>query len=456
MMHSMINSHDTRAKSIPTEWLPPLEGFLTHLKAVGRPDTTIGTRRQQIAQLSRAVGKPPAEVTYDDLIEYHAGRSWALDTRRGHRNAAVAFFRWAHATGRIPTDPAADMPIVKASVPAPRPAPDRVVQVGLATPEKRTQLMLRLSCEVGLRRAEVAHVSTTDIEDGAGGALLRVHGKGGKVRVIPISDDLASTIERGGRVDDAYPAAQVRDARLPRQPESAGGADLARSHERCHDAAVHGRRRGRGARRDDVRRVVRSDDISSDYTRLRRLSGKITPHKGQEQEPTHRMTNQPPQQPYPGQPYPQQPTPPKKNTTRNIIIGIAVAVVALCGIGVIVAAVSGGDTKDETVATSTTTVVSTPAATTTETTQSTTTSTTTKTSAAPTLLTIPDGLVGMNGQLAMEKLTDMGFTSVMPASADPAASVPLLLSNWEVTEVEPGAGTKVKADSTIILTMVKK
>ncbi|MFW0786179.1 tyrosine-type recombinase/integrase [Gordonia sp. CPCC 206044] len=57
--------------------------------------------------------------------------------------------------------------------------------------------MLRLSVEQGLRRAEVAVVSTDDLEDALDGPMLPVHGKGGKVRVIPVSDDLASVIEAG-------------------------------------------------------------------------------------------------------------------------------------------------------------------------------------------------------------------------------------------------------------------
>ena len=196
-MHNMTNLR-SNAKAVLAAWQPLLAAWLQYLKAIGRPDTTIETRRQQLSQLARALSPTtPADVTFDHLVQFHASMTWALDTRRGHRNACVSFFTWAYRTGRIPTNPATEMPIVPASVPAPRPAPDRVVKVGLATPSKRTQLMLRLSCEAGMRRAEVARIATTDVEDGSGGAMLRVHGKGSKVRVIPISDDLALAIERG-------------------------------------------------------------------------------------------------------------------------------------------------------------------------------------------------------------------------------------------------------------------
>lgn len=162
---------------------------------------------------------------------------------------------------------------------------------------------------------------------------------------------------------------------------------------------------------------------------------------------------QPPQGPggqYPGQPYYPPPQPPKKSNTGKIIAGIAIGIVVLCGLGIIFAAV-GGNSSDKTSATSTTQPLVA-----TSTTVEVPTSITMPTSAAPTMLTIPGDLIGMNGQLAYEKLKDLGFTSIMPASGDPDDKVPLLLTNWKVTEVEPGAGTKVKSNSTIVLTMVKK
>ncbi|QDH92838.1 integrase [Gordonia phage Bakery] len=201
VMNNIIPMNNTRntgkAKFVPAAWQPLIGGFLRHLRAAGQPDTTINTRRQQLERLARALEGDPSDVTRDAITDYHAAQTWALETRRGHRNAAVSFFTWAHTVGHIPENPAQHLPIVKSSVPAPRPAPDRVVNVALETPEKRVQLMLRLSCELGLRRAEVAVVSTTDVEDGIGGAMLRVHGKGGKIRVIPISDEIALLIEAG-------------------------------------------------------------------------------------------------------------------------------------------------------------------------------------------------------------------------------------------------------------------
>jgi integrase len=54
--------------------------------------------------------------------------------------------------------------------------------------------MLRLAGEAGLRRAEVAQVHHRDLSAGLDGASLLVHGKGGKLRVVPISESLAAAL----------------------------------------------------------------------------------------------------------------------------------------------------------------------------------------------------------------------------------------------------------------------
>ncbi|ARG95769.1 tyrosine-type recombinase/integrase, partial [Mycobacterium kansasii] len=66
-------------------------------------------------------------------------------------------------------------------------------QAALANADRRTELMLRLAGEAGLRRAEIAQVHTADLMDG--GALLG-HGKGGKNRVVPISTYLVALIRQ--------------------------------------------------------------------------------------------------------------------------------------------------------------------------------------------------------------------------------------------------------------------
>ncbi|WP_396902643.1 tyrosine-type recombinase/integrase [Mycolicibacterium sp.] len=109
----------------------------------------------------------------------------------------MLFFRWAHKEGHLDVDPAADIPSVKPDQAAPRPAPDRVWKESLMRAHPRTMIMLRLAAEAGMRRAEVAQVHTRDLLEGFDGYQLLVHGKGGKERIVPISDDLAALILAG-------------------------------------------------------------------------------------------------------------------------------------------------------------------------------------------------------------------------------------------------------------------
>ena len=56
--------------------------------------------------------------------------------------------------------------------------------------------MVRLAGQIGLRRAEVARCRREDFERGFEGWSVRVVGKGGHTRVLPVPDDLARTVAR--------------------------------------------------------------------------------------------------------------------------------------------------------------------------------------------------------------------------------------------------------------------
>jgi integrase len=183
---------------IPPGWAPLIGAYTRSLAAMGRPDTTIATRRSHMARLSRSlVIERPADVTAEVLRDWFAAQVWARETRRSYRNSCVSFFRWAHHEGLLTTNPAADMPPVTPDRPKPKPTPDRVWRAAKMAADPRVGLMLRLAAEAGLRRAEVAQVHTDDLRDSAGGPQLLVHGKGARERVIPITDELAEAIEAG-------------------------------------------------------------------------------------------------------------------------------------------------------------------------------------------------------------------------------------------------------------------
>ena len=183
---------------LPAEWAPLIEDYLRAEAGLGRSRQTIATRRAHLARLARGVRGVPHRVTEERLLAW-MGRNpqWSMEHRRGIRNTAVSFFGWAHRAGQLTTNPAAELPAFKAATPAPRPAPDAAWEAGTRAADPRVLLMLRLAAEVGLRRAEIARVHTADLTIGATGPQLRVLGKGAKVRVLPITEDLAAQIEAG-------------------------------------------------------------------------------------------------------------------------------------------------------------------------------------------------------------------------------------------------------------------
>ena len=145
--------------------------------------------------------------------------------------------------------------------------------------DQRVRLAIRIAVEAGLRRGEAAQVHTRDLIEGAAGAQLLVHGKGGKKRVVPISDSLAQAIRRGPaghtpgapadgwlfpardngpltaqyvgaarrrraarQLDDAHTSAPLRHPRLSRHPQPARRASAARAREHRDDRALLRRR----------------------------------------------------------------------------------------------------------------------------------------------------------------------------------------------------------------------
>ena len=167
--------------------------FLTAERAAGAPETTLRTRRQHLANLARYFPSL-ATVTGAELVDWTAGRAWAVETRRGRRTTFRAFFAWMVDEGYRPDNPALKLRRVPPSQPVARPAPERVYRKALMQAPARVRLMLRLAREAGLRRAEIARVHAGDLIEDMLGVSLLVHGKGNRQRVVPLADGLAAEL----------------------------------------------------------------------------------------------------------------------------------------------------------------------------------------------------------------------------------------------------------------------
>lgn len=180
---------------LPGQWDKLVTEWVTWLAAAGMPKTTQRTRRGHVRKTARASGAPhPRDITPATLIGVCSDPSWSNEHRRGVRRSLISFFTWTTDHGHTPHNPAETLPRVSSGTPNPKPVPNPMWKQILMAAPPRERMMMRLAGEVGMRRAEVACCHRDDlIEDLCGWSLI-IHGKGGKQRMVPISDKLARDI----------------------------------------------------------------------------------------------------------------------------------------------------------------------------------------------------------------------------------------------------------------------
>lgn len=75
--------------------------------------------------------------------------------------------------------------------------------------------------------------------------------------------------------------------------------------------------------------------------------------------------------------------------------------------------------------------------------------------AAPKTVTLPD-VVGQNGAIVEDTLRGLGLTKIeLAAAGESGKQLVLNPANWTVTKIEPKAGTQIRSDQTVVVTMTK-
>lgn len=172
-----------------------LGAYRRHLAARKLRPASIRAYLSWLTRLDRWAECGLLDLTTDDLEEWLAGHSWAPASHHKAVQAIKAFYAWAVATDRIERSPAE--PLIPARAPRgrPDPCPENVYADALARSTGEDYWRLRLAAETGLRRAELAVVHSSDVRRLVNGPALRVVGKGGVERHVPLPDDLALWIE---------------------------------------------------------------------------------------------------------------------------------------------------------------------------------------------------------------------------------------------------------------------
>jgi integrase/recombinase XerD len=182
-----------------------------------------------------------------------ARRDRLAATTRARRLVAVkSFFAWLRAEGEIPADPAAIIVQARRSVVLPHSISQEDAErflalSGPATKENvRDRALMEILYDCGLRASEVVGLTLDSVRFGEG--LVRVRGKGGKTRLVPL----------GSRAEEALKA-YLADSRPAFRPAPG-------------EAALFVGPRGRAISRPTLWRIVKR------RAAMARLPKEVSPH----------------------------------------------------------------------------------------------------------------------------------------------------------------------------------
>jgi integrase/recombinase XerD len=181
---------------------PELEGFLAVL-AAQRAVLTVDAYRRDLTFLSAWLGGPPGNATTDDLERWLAAmRAAGLAPATIRRRAAAArsFFRHLVLIGARPANPAAELELPRRPRRLPRTLSPREAErlveaaAGTAPRDLRDRALVELLYGAGLRVSEAVGLVRGGVDLDA--RLVRVTGKGGKERIVPIGREAVEAVRR--------------------------------------------------------------------------------------------------------------------------------------------------------------------------------------------------------------------------------------------------------------------
>lgn len=188
----------------------------------GLAPNTLAAYRRDLSGLSSWLAKRGmslASAREADLAQYFADRHPTTLAATANRRLAVLrrFYRWAIRDSRVVQDPTVRLKGARQPPRFPKSLSEEQVEALLRAPDTdnnrglRDRAMLELLYATGLRVSELVGLTLTQLSLGEG--LVRVLGKGGKERIVPLGEEARSWIERylqysrgailGSRVADA-------------------------------------------------------------------------------------------------------------------------------------------------------------------------------------------------------------------------------------------------------------
>jgi site-specific recombinase XerD len=227
-----------------------VEAFL--LSAVGNPNTARAYRANILRALRMTRAERLDQLSVGDLVAFRAavrGADLAPASQALALFALRSFLTWAAAVVGLPFPLKSARVVLRADkVVTLRPPAiltvDEVRAVIAAAPaDNGRRAMVLVLLGAGLRVCELCGLEGSDVHvDDAGGAVMRVKGKGRKDRLVPLREPIAAELRRylaksGRRLGDAGPIFLAHDTRARRR--GGGRAISERSAARRIDRVLH-------------------------------------------------------------------------------------------------------------------------------------------------------------------------------------------------------------------------
>ena len=187
---------------------PDIEGYIDALwMEKGLSDNTLSAYRRDLSHFESWLGERERgglmQSRDSDLMDY---LGWRLQQGRSPRSTARflscvrGFYRYQVREGRLESDPSLDVESPRLGRPLPKSLSEADVESLLAAPglddpvEFRDRTMLELLYASGLRVSELVGLTLAQL--GLNQGVVRIIGKGGKERLVPVGEEALEWLQR--------------------------------------------------------------------------------------------------------------------------------------------------------------------------------------------------------------------------------------------------------------------
>ena len=191
-----------RAQALSGAEAPLVDAFCDALWLEdGLAKNTLASYRRDLGQFASYLEKTPFEEAREEhLFGFLASRKGKASSAARMLSSLKRFYGWCLRERRIKADPTIKLDPPKRAPRFPKTLSEADVEALLAAPDLNTPLgmrdrtMLEVLYAAGLRVSELISLKTFEVDVGAG--VVRVLGKGSKVRMVPLGEEAVDWVRK--------------------------------------------------------------------------------------------------------------------------------------------------------------------------------------------------------------------------------------------------------------------